>query len=387
MIRNISIGIDVGSAKTKVIVGEFLKGEKNPKIIGVGESETKGLRHGYVINATDVKNSIKNAVAIAEKNSGIKIKRAFISISGTTLRSEIGSGSAIISKANSEVTNLDVKKALEDSENNLNLNNKKVIHTFPISFKLDGKDVLGKIEGMCGNKLEIKAVFITYSSQHLDELISVITEAGVEVIDVIASPIAGSHIALSEKQKIVGCALVNIGSETVSLSVFENETLVSLRTFSIGSSNITNDIALGLKIPLEEAESLKLGNLSENYSKKKLDEIIDARLSDIFESIENHLKKIKRNELLPAGIVFIGGGANVPKLEELSKSFLKLPSKIGSTEMFANTKTKLRDPSYFVALGLVTSSKDDNKYVEGSFSNIFRDLKNSIKSITKQLMP
>ena len=387
MIRNISIGIDVGSAKTKVIVGEFLKGEKNPKIIGVGESETKGLRHGYVINATDVKNSIKNAVAIAEKNSGIKIKRAFISISGTTLRSEIGSGSAIISKANSEVTNLDIKKALEDSENNLNLNNKKVIHTFPISFKLDGKDVVGRIEGMSGNKLEVKAVFITYSSQHLEDLLAVISDAGIETIDVVASPVAGSHIALSEKQKIVGCCLVNIGSETVSVAVFENELLVSLRTFSIGSSNITNDIALGLKSPLEEAENLKLGNLSENYSKKKLDEIIDARLSDIFESIENHLKKIKRSELLPAGIVFIGGGANVPKLEELSKSFLKLPSKIGSTEMFANTKTKLRDPSYFVALGLVTSSKDENKYIEGSFSNIFKDLKNSIKSITKQLMP
>ena len=171
------------------------------------------------------------------------------------------------------------------------------------------------------------------------------------------------------------------------MSVFENEILVSLRTFSIGSSNITNDIALGLKIPLEEAENLKLGNPSENYSKKKLDEIIDARLSDIFESIENHLKKIKRNELLPAGIVFIGGGANVARLEELSKSFLKLPSKIGSTEMFGNAKTKLRDPSYFVTLGLVTSSKDENKYIEGSFSNIFKDLKNSIKSITKQLMP
>jgi len=156
MIRNISIGIDLGSTKTKVVVGEFLKGEKNPKIIGVGESETKGTRHGYVVNQSDAVNSVKNAVAIAEKNSGIKIKRAFISINGTTLCSETSSGEAIISKANSEVTNLDIKKALEDCENNLNLNNKKVIQSFPLSFKLDGKEVLGQIEGMHGNKLEIK---------------------------------------------------------------------------------------------------------------------------------------------------------------------------------------------------------------------------------------
>ena len=387
MIRNISIGIDLGSAKTKVIVGEFLKGEKNPKIIGVGESETRGIRHGYVINATDAINSVKNAVAIAEKNSGIKIKRAFISVGGTTLRSETSSGSAIISKANSEVTSLDLKKALEDSENNLNLNNKKVIHSFPISFKLDGKDILGRIEGMYGNKLEVKTLFITCSSQHLEDLLSVIADAGIETIDVMASPIAGSQIALSEKQKIVGCGLVNIGSETTSLAIFENGLLMSLRSFSIGSSDITNDIALGLKISLEKAEILKLGNLSEEYSKKKLDEIMDARLSDIFELIENYLKKIKRNELLPAGIVFIGGGANVSHMEDLSKSFLKLPSKIGSTEIFGNLKTKLRDPSYFTVLGLIVSSQDDNKYTEGSFSNLFNDIKNSIKSMTKQLMP
>lgn len=387
MIRNISIGIDLGSAKTKVVAGEFLKGEKNPKIIGVGEAETKGIRHGYVVNAVDAINSVKNAVANAERNSGIKIKRAFISVNGTTLRSEISLGSVIISKANSEVTSLDIKKAIQDSENNLNLNNKKVIHSFPISFKLDGKDVLGRIEGMYGNKLEVKTLFVTYSSQHLEDLLNVISEAGIETIDVIASPFAASCIALSERQKIVGCGLVNIGSETVSIAVFENELLMSLRTFSIGSSDITNDIALGLKIPLEKAESFKLGNISTDCPKKKLDEIIEARLSDIFELIENYLKKIKRNELLPAGIIFIGGGANAPELENLSKSSLKLPSKIGLTEIFGNMKTKLRDPSYFVALGLVVSGQNDNKYTEGSFPNLLNDLKNSVKSMIKQLMP
>ncbi|KKP98059.1 MAG: cell division protein FtsA, nonfunctional, partial [Candidatus Nomurabacteria bacterium GW2011_GWA1_36_15] len=136
-----------------------------------------------------------------------------------------------------------------------------------------------------------------------------ITLAGIEPIDIIASAEAGSRIVLSEKQKIVGGALVNIGSETVSLSVFENRTLVSLHTFSIGGADITNDIALGMKVSLENAEYLKLGNVIEDFSKKKLDEIVEARLFDIFELIENHLKKIKRNELLPAGVVFIGGSA------------------------------------------------------------------------------
>ncbi len=368
-------------------MAEFLKGEKNPRIIGMGESETRGLRHGYVVNLNDAINSVKIARNAAEKTSGIKIKRAFVAVGGTSLRSETSSGMAIISKADGEVTNLDINKALEDCENNLHLGNKKALHTFPLSYKLDGKEVLGRIEGMRGTKLEIKALFVTCSTQHLEDLISVVEEAGVEAIDFIASPVAGSFIALSDRQKIVGSLLVNIGSETVSIATYENNLLMSLYTFSIGSGDITNDIALGMRISLEEAENFKLGNITEEYSKKKLEEIIEARLEDIFELIENHLKKIKRNELLPAGVVFIGGGANVTGLEEFSKSALKLPSRIGSTDMFGSTKTKLRDPSYFVALGLVISQQDNGGYSEGSFSGLFKDLKHSIKSSLKQLMP
>jgi cell division protein FtsA len=258
---------------------------------------------------------------------------------------------------------------------------------YPISFRLDGKEVLGRLEGLRGTKLEAKALFITYSITHLDDLLSAIAEAGVETIDVVASPVAISNIALSEKQKIVGVALVNIGDQTTSLSVFENGLLISINTFSVGSSNITNDIALGFRIPLEKAEELKLGNTTPDFSKKKLDEIVEARLCDIFESIENTLKKIKRAELLPAGVVFVGGGANTPLLSELSKSILKLPSSIGTTEIFGNSKTKFRDSSWFTVLGLLTTSKESGDYAGGPFKNIFKDLKNSIKSGVKQLMP
>jgi cell division protein FtsA len=368
-------------------VGEFLKGEKNPRIIGIGESETKGLRHGYVVSFPDAVNSVKKAAAQAEKTSGVKIKKAYVAINSVTLKSEVNTGTATITKADSEVTNLDIKKALEESESNLNLGNKKVIQGFPISFKLDGKEVLGKPEGMKGAKLEVKVMYITCSTQHLDDLVSVLMEAGIEPIDVTASSLAGSCLALSERQKMVGAGLVNIGAETVSLAIFENSIPVYLNTFSIGSSDITNDIALGLKIPLEKAEVMKIKNDPEEFPKKKFEEIIEARLSDIFELIENHLKKIKRNELLPAGIVFIGGGAGINKLEEISKSKLKLPSKIGNTDFFGIVKTKLRDPAWFVALGLVISCKNNDIYAGSSVNSTVKDFKSLIKSIVKQLMP
>ncbi len=387
MIRNISIGIDIGSTTTRVVVGEFLKGEKNPKIIGIGESETKGVRHGYIINVSETVISLKNAIVMAEKNSGMKIKRAFISIGGVTLRGDMANGVSIISKADGEVTTLDINKALQDCEDNLNLNNKKVIKTFPISFKLDGKEILGRPEGMRGTKLEVKALFLNCSNSHFEDLMEVVILAGIEPVDVIAGGEAGSRIAISPKQKMVGSALVNIGSETVTLSVFEDSAIVSFHTFSIGGADITNDIALGMKVSLENAEHLKLGNFTEEFSKKKLDEIIEARLFDIFELIENHLKKIKRNELLPAGVVFVGGSANIPSLEEFSKEALRLPSKIGSTDIFGNIKTKLRDPSWFTVLGLIVPDDGNDSYPDGSFKNFFKNLKGILKSNIKQLMP
>ncbi len=392
--RNISVGIDVGSQTTRVVVGEFEKGEKNPKVIGAGEASTLGMRHGYVTNNDLLVNSIREAVASAEKVSGIKIKRAFISVGDITLRSSIATGVAIISKADGEVTNLDINKALADCEENLNLNNKKIIQVSPLSYKLDGQEVLGRLSGMRGNKLEIKALFVTYSSVHLEDLVAAVAEAGVEAVDMIPSAVAASHIALTPKQKIVGSAVVNIGAETVSFAVYEDNSLVSLHTFSIGGSDITNDIALGLKIPLENAESFKLGNLptgqagiTPEFSKKKLDEIIEARFSDIFELIDNHLKKIKRSELLPAGIVFVGGGANTLGLEQFSKESLHLPSAVGTTEIFGNMKTKLRDPAWFTALGLIYGGTDGENLSGGSFKGIFNDLKNTLKSSVKQLMP
>lgn len=387
MIRNISAGIDVGSSSTRVVVGEKLSGEKNPKILGAGEAPTLGVRRGYVVDQKLATESIRKALAEAERAAGIKIKHAVVSMGSVTLKGEQSVGEIVVSKADGEVTRLDVNRALEDAEENLSLQNKKVIQVFPTLFRVDGKEILGRPEGMRGTKLEVKALFVTCSTQHLDDLLSAVSEAGVRPADVIPSPIAGSLIAMSEKQKIVGAGLVDIGSESVSLAVFENGTLASLQSFPIGGNDVTNDIALGLKISLEEAESLKLGKILEDHSQKKLDEIIEARMSDVFELVENHLKKIKRNGLLPAGVVFIGGGANVKKIEEFSKAALKLPSKMGATDIFGSAKTRLRDPAWFVALGLLAGEDGDEGYGSEGVGGVFQDLKSAIKSSIKQLMP
>jgi len=152
--------------------------------------------------------------------------------------------------------------------------------------------VLGKPQGMRGTKLEVESLFITTFEQHLNDLVTAIENTGIAVEDIMASSLAASFVMLTKAQKRAGCVLANIGAETVSIVVFENSTPISIKVFPLGSNDITNDIALGLKIPLEEAEKIKRGGMSSaNYSKRKLDEIIAARLTDIFELIQAHLKR------------------------------------------------------------------------------------------------
>lgn len=359
MARNITVGIDIGTYQVKVVVAELVReGDKNvTRIIGTGLAESKGLRHGYIINSPDVTQSIEVAVKLAEKMSGVKIHKAFIGVGGIGLSGVTSTGSLIIGRADLQITELDIEKLGEICEESLStglIQNHRILHSIPLSYKIDGKMVLAKSPlDMKGTKLEVKMLFVTCLESHLNDLLEGVDKAGIEVTDVLASPIAASFVTLSKTQKIAGAVLANIGAETVSIVVFENNIPISLEVFPIGSTDITNDIALGLKIPLEEAENIKIRGLSGNsFSKKKIEDIISARLADIFELIENHLKKIGRNGLLPAGIFITGGGASLGiAVEDFAKITLKLPSRIATMNV-GNEKSYIKDSTWAVAYGL-----------------------------------
>lgn len=359
MARNIAVGIDIGTYQIKVVVAEQVveNDRVQPKILGTGFAESKGLRHGYVVNADEVTRSLKTAILQAEKTAGIEVRRAYVSVGGIGLSGLISSGTVMISRADQEISELDTTKALDIARENIPpalSQNRRIIYEIPVKYKVDGKDVLGNHPlGMKGVKIESKALFVTCLEHHIKALIEVVNDAGIEVIDVVASPIAASFVTLTKAQRIAGCVLANIGSETVSIVVFEDNKPISLEVFAIGSTDITNDIALGLRIPLEEAENLKVGSVtSGSYPKKKFDEIVSARLSDMFELIDTHLKKIGRNGLLPAGIVITGGGSSLGSIEDFAKSALKLPSRIAHINFPEKEKGKMKDAFFAVALGL-----------------------------------
>lgn len=361
MARNIITGIDVGTNFVKVVIADAReRSEKGlPKVIGAGMAESRGLRHGYVTNIRDVAESIRKAIRLAEEKAGIKVRKAFVAVGGIGLASVVVASSVVTSRADAEITNLDIDKLEEQAEKDIPhsaIANRRIIYSIPLEFRIDGEPVLGSGPngpvGLTGNKLEKRTLFITCLEHHVADLIAAVNESGIEVEDVMASPIAASMVTLNKTQKIAGCVLANIGAETVSVAVFENNIPASLEVFPIGSSDITNDIALGLRVPLEEAEQIKIGAITgSSFPRKKLEEIIGARLSDIFELIEAHLRKIGRNGLLPAGIIITGGGSGLNSLDIMAKAALKLPSKIGTIGSL-DGKSSFKDATWAVAYGL-----------------------------------
>jgi cell division protein FtsA len=395
--REIVTGIDIGTYTVRVVVAEREKEMPLPRIIGTGMSESRGLRHGYIVNIADTTKSIKAAVLKAEKTAGVKIRRAFISAGGIGLDGFSTIGTAMISRADGEITDLDIKKAIESAEaETRELQNKRVIHRIPVSYRLDGKEVLGKPQRMKGVKLEVKLLLITALSQHINDTILAVEEAGIEVENVFASPLAAGYVAITRQQKTAGCVLANIGAETVSIVVFENNIPVSLKVFPIGSTDITNDIALGLRVSLDEAESIKIGKTGDSrFPKKKIDDIVSARLSDIFDLINAHLVQIGRNELLPAGVIITGGGSGLSSIADLARNSLHLPSRIGYPSLGSDLQKQNGDshikgemvniPAWTVAYGLCILGFSSEKETDGLPS--LKNIKNALCDFFKQFLP
>jgi cell division protein FtsA len=358
MSKNIAVGIDIGTHTIKIAVAEkaVVGGKVVPRIIATSSAESKGLRQGYIINASEVVKSVRKALRDAQRITNTEIARAYVSIGGISLEGHVSTGSTIISRSDMEIAAEDVEEALAASERTLPRSltlNKKILHVIPIQFKIDGREVLGKPEGMRGSKLEARALFVACLEQHLNDIIQAVEDAGVEVEDIVASPIAASVISLTKTQRLAGCVLVNIGSETTSLIVYENNIPISLEVFPMGSNDITNDIALKLKVPLEEAEKIKFGEpTGSNYARSHIEEIVSRRLKMSFSRIEDHLKRIGKNELLPAGIILSGGGVGLSGVQEMAKTELDLPSMVMRPEVIYTSRNQVKDAVWSVAYGL-----------------------------------
>jgi len=322
--QKIVTGIDIGTYQVKVVIaGHPDNPREQPRILGTGYAESRGLRNGYITSVSEISRSISAAVAQASKAAQVKVKKAYVGIGGVGLDEAFSRGETVVERGDSEITERDVPRAIAASEAALPpaaTLNRKVIHTIPLRYAVDGARVMGRSPiGMKGMRLSVETLFITCLERHVNDLVAAVEEAGIEVEDIAASPLAASFVALGKMQKRVGCVLANIGSETLSVIVFEDDIPISIKVFPIGSSDITHDLALGLRISPEEAEQLKQGAvLGSTFSKKKIEDLIGRRVSDMFKLVDAYLKKIGKSELLPGGIILTGGGSSVQTRADLA---------------------------------------------------------------------
>ncbi len=357
MKRRIATGIDIGTYQVKMVVIEELLdkrgGARQVRILGTGLAESKGLRHGYIVNTEEVSASIREAKRQVEAVTHVPLHAGFLAVGGISLDESRATGFAIISRADQEVTALDLEKAGKAARETAapGFLNRHVLHSIPLEYRVDGNKVLGDPLGMKGIRIEVDYLFITCLTQHEDALTKAVEDADIEIIDQMASPLAGSYVLLEGDQKMKGCVLANIGAETVSIIVYDEGIPISVKVFPIGSSHITDDIALGFRISLEEAEHLKLGRLSgQMYPRKKVNDLISSRLNMMFALIDKHLKSLGRRGPLPAGIIISGGGAGVGSISDIAKGSLKLPARLA--EFRLSSETKIRDATWAVAYGL-----------------------------------
>lgn len=389
--RTFYTGIDIGTSAIKVVVAAPPERSDVPmQILGTGLSTSKGLRQGYVVDSAEVTRSLREALARASAAAKVTIKQARVGISGVGLEELHSTGEVSLTQSGSIVTDRDIERATKDSETRCSnkLANRIVIHAIPLEHRVDGTKILGKAVGMQGAKLSVDTLLVTVLTQHHDNLEEAVEAAGVEVESMMAGPLAASLVTLEKKEKIAGVMLANIGAETLSTVVYDNDLPISLKVYPKGSTDITNAIALSFRIPLTEAEQIKRGAVTgSDIPQKKLDTIISAQLRDMYKDIQSDLKAIGRAALLPGGVVLTGGGSSTPLSARVAEESLKLPSRvaqIGGTSRGASSA----DPMWSVAYGLCRLAYgEDMGHRHHALGDVFSHGWESVKNSIRSLLP
>lgn len=380
------IGIDIGSGNIRAIGAIRHEDRKYPTVVATYKKTLDGMDRGNIIDEREVANAVTEAIMALEEQSGIATLHTLVSLGATGLSSHHASGYAQVSRGDASVTDLDIENAIKDGNRAIpDIRNKSIVHAIPMDYKVDGNKIQGSIIGVRGNKLEAKTLFVTYPLQCMNVLKKTLEGADVRVTDIVAGPIAESIPLLTKKQKIAGVALINIGQAVTSLLVYEKNIPLLVSTIAVGGDDITKDIALGMKVTLEEAEEMKCGRATYAYSKRKVEEIIEARLEDLCIKITKELTRIQRSELLPAGILVTGASSLVPRLEYVFRNELRLPIKIVTNELVRITGDTLRDGGWARSYGLTFLAPYDTE------KDVIKDLITSmwtrVKKVLSQFLP
>jgi cell division protein FtsA len=374
--NNTIVGLDIGTSNVRVVIASVKsKEEAKPRIIGIGQSPSLGMRKGVVVDIEEMTKSIKMAVDQAERSAGVSIERAYVSVGGSHIRAKTSKGVVAVSRADEEVSEDDILRAISNASAVSMDPNREVLHVIPKEFSIDGQEGIQDPRGMTGVRLEVDTLIVEGLTPYVKNLTKCLNNCRTEIQGLVLNVLAASRAVLLKRQKELGVLVLDLGGGTVGMTVYEEGKLVHIHILPVGSAHITNDIAIGLRTSIETAEKIKLkygSCLPTEVSKKdtidlsKIDEkeeglasrqeiakIIEARIEEIFSLVNKELKKIDRERLLPSGAVLVGGGAKVPGIIDLAKDRLKLPIQIGSIHGVEGLVDKVNEPGFATALGLI----------------------------------
>jgi cell division protein FtsA len=372
--QDVVVGLDLGTTKVCTIIGE-LDDEGQVHIIGVGTTQSTGLKKGSVVNIEQTINSIKKSIQDAERMAGVEVSSVFAGVAGGHIKGLNSRGVIAVSRRDKEITEEDRERVIEAAQAIAIPLDREIIHVIPQEYIVDDQDGIKNPVGMSGVRLEAEVHVVTGAVTSVQNIVRSVERAGVSVNDIVLQPLASAEAILSADEKELGVVLIDIGGGTTDIAVFINGSLWHTGIITLGGALVTSDVAVGLRTPNTEAESIKTrfgsaytamvkeeeeitvpgvgGRPDRRMPRRVLSEIIEARMEEIFELVSAELKKHGFEDRIPAGAVITGGSSLMEGTAELAEKILQLPVRIGSPKRVGGLTDVVSNPMYSTAVGLV----------------------------------
>lgn len=390
-----AVGIDIGTTTIRCVVGHIDTTTGTPTIVGVGQAANNGMRKGTVAHLTGPAHAIDEALGEAERMSGYEVNEATISVNGSHIMSTKADGMIAVGMADHEINEEDLARIEEVATTGKIPANREILEVVPFSYTLDGQDGIKDPLGMNGTRLEINANVISAMGPYVTNLQKATEMATVSPNAVVPSVMAAAKAVLGESQLENGVAVVDLGGATTSVAVFEEGDLQYVGVIPVGGANITNDLAIGLKADPEIAEKVKVSHASavvrketegisvkhdgeiHTYNTSDIDEIVEARLEEIFEAVNYELKKAGRAGQLPSGVVLVGGTSKMKSIAEYAKGQLGLAVRVGKPTGYGGVADHIDEPQFAAAVGLMlidaegartTAHRESHKHQTGALA-------------------
>ena len=364
---DIIVSLDIGTSKVRAIIGEVSSGQLN--IVGVGSAESEGIRKGAIVDIDKTVESIRTAVGSAERMVGMEISDVYVGISGSHIGLQSSHGVVAVSNEDREIGQDDIERVLQAARVIALPPEREIIGVVPKQFLVDGLEGIQDPRGMIGVRLEVEALIITGARTAIHNLIRCVEKAGLSISGLLLMPLAAGELALSKDEKMLGTCLVDIGAGATTIAVFDQGHLAATSTLPIGGDFITNDIAIGLRTQTDAAERIKLkfgcaviedagedqvfkvvrigSNSEKEHTQVELAEIIEPRVTEIFQLIRDEVKRLGYQEIR-GGFVLTGGTVSMPGMSTIGQYVLQAPVRVAMPDYIG-----VRDPSYTAGVGMV----------------------------------